>query len=96
MDITPQIFTAKVTHKRLFPRENCFTYGVYYLALPLPAPEIPNKIVRFDAKDLGYRDGRDPGIYAKGNFERIWIRRKNSQYHAHHNAEGAWLYIQPS
>jgi hypothetical protein len=35
MEITPHIFTAKVMHKRLFPRTNSFTYGVYYLALPL-------------------------------------------------------------
>lgn len=35
MEIIPQIFTAKVMHKRLFPRVNGFTYGVYYLALPL-------------------------------------------------------------
>lgn len=35
MEIIPQIFTAKVMHKRLFPKVNKFTYGVYYLALPL-------------------------------------------------------------
>ncbi len=35
MDIIPQIFTAKVMHKRLFPKVNQFSYGVYYLALPL-------------------------------------------------------------
>lgn len=35
MEITPQIFTAKVMHKRLFPKVNQFTYGIYYLALPL-------------------------------------------------------------
>lgn len=35
MDITPQIFTAKVMHKRLFPKVNKFVYNIYYLALPL-------------------------------------------------------------
>ncbi len=35
MDITPQIFTAKVMHKRLFPKVNKFIYNIYYLALPL-------------------------------------------------------------
>ena len=76
MDITPQIFTAKVMHKRLFPKENSFTYGVYYLALPLPAPEISNKIVQFDAKDLGYRDGRDPELYAKGILKEYGLEEK--------------------
>lgn len=65
MDIEPQIFSANVMHKRLFPKENSFTYSVYYLALPLPAPNIPGRLTRFDARDVGYRDGSDPGDYAK-------------------------------
>ncbi len=35
MEINPQIFKAKVFHKRFFPKVNQFTYRVYYLALPL-------------------------------------------------------------
>ncbi len=35
MEIIPQLFTARVMHKRLFPKVNQFTYGIYYLALPL-------------------------------------------------------------
>lgn len=35
MEITPQIFTAKVMHKRLFPKVNAFVYKIYYTALPL-------------------------------------------------------------
>jgi DUF1365 family protein len=35
MEITPQLFTGNVMHKRLFPRVNQFTYGIYYLACPL-------------------------------------------------------------
>lgn len=35
MDIEPQIFTAKVMHKRLFPKVNQFVYDIYYLALPI-------------------------------------------------------------
>lgn len=65
MDISPQIFTAQVMHKRLLPKENSFTYGLYYLVLPLPAPPIPSKLIGFKAKDLGDRDGSDPGNFAK-------------------------------
>jgi DUF1365 family protein len=65
MDIIPQIFTARVTHKRLFPKENSFTYGLYYLLLPLPAPIIPSNLVSFNRRDLGYRDGSDPKDFAK-------------------------------
>ncbi len=35
MDLKPQIFTAEVMHKRIFPRVNQFKYKVYYLALPV-------------------------------------------------------------
>lgn len=60
MVVAPSLLTARVMHKRLFPKENAFHYGVYYLALPLPAAPIPGHLASFDAKDLGYRDGRDP------------------------------------
>jgi len=33
--INPMLMTAKVMHKRFFPRVNAFTYGVFYLCLPL-------------------------------------------------------------
>lgn len=65
MDIKPHIFNAKVMHKRLFPKENKFIYKLYYLVLPLPAPKIQRTFLRFDPKDLGFRDGSDPGIFAK-------------------------------
>lgn len=48
-------------HKRLFPKVNGFTYGVYYLALPLsqlsglPLPAVAT----FRQKDHGPRDGSD-------------------------------------
>lgn len=65
MEITPQIYTAKVMHKRLFPKVNQFTYGVYYLALPLPAEPLPSRLLSFRNKDHGARDGGDVGIWAK-------------------------------
>lgn len=59
MDLKPQIFTGKVMHKRLFPKENSFTYGIYYLALPLSKIEqAPKKIsLSFYEEDHGDRDG---------------------------------------
>jgi DUF1365 family protein len=56
----PQIYTARVMHKRLFPKDNTFSYGVYYMALPLPAEKISSIWGTFDPHDVGYRDGRDP------------------------------------
>ncbi|HRJ12800.1 MAG TPA: DUF1365 domain-containing protein, partial [Alphaproteobacteria bacterium] len=60
-----QIFTAKVMHKRLFPKENHFAYGVYYLALPLPAQPLRSIWGSFDPADLGRRDGSDPHDWAR-------------------------------
>lgn len=65
MDISPQIFTARVMHKRLFPRVNAFTYRVYYLALPLPAAPVPGRLQGFSARDVGPRDGSDPQGWVK-------------------------------
>ncbi len=65
MELTPQIYSAKVMHKRLFPKENAFSYAVYYLALPLPAVKLPGKLLSFHHKDIGKRDGSDPTVWAK-------------------------------
>lgn len=66
MVIAPQLFTAQVMHKRFFPKENSFKYGVYYLALPLPAANIPGRLTSFHARDVGNRDGGDPTPWARG------------------------------
>lgn len=65
MDLTPQIYTAKVMHKRLFPKVNQFTYGVYYVALPLPATPLPSRLLSFHNKDHGTCDGSDVGAWAR-------------------------------
>lgn len=70
MELAPQILKAKVMHKRLFPKANAFTYRLYYLAMPLPATKLPSMAQRFPANDLGYRDGRCPGIWAREILER--------------------------
>ncbi len=78
MAIIPQIFTAQVMHRRLFPKENSFIYKVYYLALPLPAPIIPSSLVSFDPKDLGYKNGSDPEIFAKTILAQYGLEKKIS------------------
>jgi uncharacterized protein len=76
MEIVPQILTAKVMHKRLFPKVNAFTYRVYYLAMPLPAVPLPSVIQRFPKKDLGYRDGRCPEAWAREILDRYALSGK--------------------
>ena len=59
MEIAPQIFTAKVMHKRLLPKENAFNYRLYYVAMPLPASPLPSKFQQFPLDDLGAKEGSD-------------------------------------
>ena len=65
MVIAPRIYTAKVMHRRLFPKENAFRYDVYYLALPLPAQDVTGRWASFHARDVGKRDGSDPLAWAR-------------------------------
>jgi len=78
MEVAPQIFTARVVHKRLFPKVNAFSYRVYYLALPLPAMSLPSLAQRVPVDDLGYRDGRPPEIWAREILERQGLSQKVS------------------
>jgi DUF1365 family protein len=69
--ITPSIFFGKVMHRRFFPRENGFSYRIYYLAFPLAKMgELALKIGRFGMQsvakqDHGPRDGSDLKSWAK-------------------------------
>lgn len=64
-----KILDAKVMHKRFFPKENAFTYKVYYLCLPI-GTALKNcqtkwfsfekfNLFSFRNKDHGSRDGKD-------------------------------------
>ena len=67
MDLAPQILTGNVMHKRLFPKVNGFTYGIYYIAFPLSKMDEMDQDWRFGInraalfgfyeKDHGPRDG---------------------------------------
>ncbi|MFN7114678.1 MAG: DUF1365 domain-containing protein [Alphaproteobacteria bacterium] len=63
----PQILTATVMHKRTYPKVNAFTYGIYYLWMPLSQLERfsdgwrfgvnARGLLSFYNKDHGPRDG---------------------------------------
>lgn len=63
-------------HKRFFPKENGFTYGIYYIAFPLSKMQAMDNGWRFGvnrlalsgfyAKDHGARDGRDLQSWIQG------------------------------
>lgn len=67
----PQVFFGKVMHGRLFPKRNNFTYGIYYLALPLSQmgkwPITHNRFapLSFYDSDHGDCDGSDLEPWAR-------------------------------
>ncbi len=87
---TPLLFDSKTMHKRLFPRQNGFTYGLYYLMTPLGAIEKLADGIRvgvnkagflsFQSRDHGDRDGSDL---------QIWIDRALTQYGLKDVCDGA-------
>jgi uncharacterized protein len=85
VDLSPQIFFGKVMHKRMFPKVNAFTYGIYYLALPLSKIQglkIPlNRFgfLSFYAKDHGYRDERSLTDWARGILAHYDVTEANGE-----------------
>ncbi len=85
----PSLLTAKVMHRRLFPKENGFTYGIYYYALPLsrledlPVARNRWRPVSFYERDHGNRDGGDL---------RVWVQDILAQYNVH-EADGEIVLI---
>ncbi len=74
-------------HKRFFPKVNSFSYGVYYLALPLPADRVSSLFGSFNPKDVGFRDGSDP-IH--------WVKKILSDYEIETKIEHVVLITMPS
>lgn len=67
-----QLFFGKVTHGRLFPARNSFTYGIYYLAFPLsqikalPISHNRPALLSFYDRDHGRCDGSNLEDWARG------------------------------
>jgi DUF1365 family protein len=71
MGVKPQILFAKVMHGRLFPKRNSFTYGIYYVSIPLNKlhnlPIAYNRFapLSFYDKDHGRCDGSNLNDWAQ-------------------------------
>lgn len=85
MGIEPSILCGHVMHKRLFPKVNGFSYGIYYLAFPLSAIRcLPISVNRFGAlsfyeQDHGLRDGSDLESWARGILKTYNISEANGE-----------------
>lgn len=74
------LINAKVMHKRTFPKENQFSYGVFYFALPLEKmSEFSNSFIfsinrfallSFFEKDYGPKDGQPIIAWCKNILEK--------------------------
>ena len=80
---TPAILFGKVMHARLFPKENKFRYGIYYLSLPLSqlktAPIAYNHFapLSFYDRDHGACDGTALESWARGILSDYGIDKAN-------------------
>ncbi len=96
MALSPGILQAQVTHKRLSPKVNAFTYGLYYVALPLSQLESLSLgkwfsinrpgIMSFYNSDHGTRTGQDL---------LLWIKDILSKYKADHVCSDVLLVTMP-
>lgn len=77
MGVEPQLLFGKVMHGRLFPRRNSFTYGIYYLALPLS--QIKNLPIAYNRFALLSFYDRDHGSYDGSDLEE-WARSILADY----------------
>jgi len=82
-ELKPQIFFGKVMHGRLFPKRNKFTYGIYYLALPisklknLPIAHNCFAPLSFYDRDHGLCDGSDLESWARNILNEYSISEAN-------------------
>lgn len=82
---TPKIIFGKVMHGRLFPKKNIFTYGIYYLSLPLSQlknlPIARNKFspLSFHDSDHGNRDGSDLEKWARDILAQHNIKKADGE-----------------
>jgi uncharacterized protein len=85
MGITSSILFGKVMHKRLFPKVNAFSYGVYYIAIPLSnIKQLPLSTERFGflsfhTKDHGNRDGSDLEAWGRGILHKYGISEADGE-----------------
>ncbi len=74
---TPQVLFGKVMHARLFPKENAFRYGIYYISLPLSKiDKMPLSYNRFAAMSFYDRDHGD----CDGSSLQSWAKKALKKY----------------
>jgi uncharacterized protein len=79
----PEICTGRVMHKRLKPALHQFSYGVFFLRVPLSALEqLPNRwfslngfnVLSFHVRDHGPRNGSSLDVWARALLAREGVR----------------------
>jgi len=82
-----QIYTACVMHRRFFPKANRFSYGAYYLALPLEGLTTlgdhlavnRRSAISFYEKDHGKRDGSALETWVRAILQSYGLSEKIDQ-----------------
>lgn len=85
INAAPQVIFGNVMHARLFPKENKFKYGIYYLSLPLSGLDklsiAHNRFapLSFYDQDHGECDGSDIQIWARKILQQYRIDKADGE-----------------
>lgn len=74
MGVTPQILTAKIMHKRFFPKVNSFIYGAYYLCLPLSKLYKAETLSHLTVNRFGLLSFYEKDHGSRNGSLEVWIR----------------------
>lgn len=96
MEVAPQLLEAQVMHKRLFPKQNAFTYRVYYLVIPLAQLHLESVRMTLPVNRSGLIQLREQDHGAKDGMPLMdWARQTLSQWEHHHHIAHIMLVTMP-
>ena len=85
---TPELIVGRVMHRRLIPVGHAFSYGVFYLRVPLSQiAMLPNRwfsvnrfnLLSFFTRDYGARDGTDLATWAQKILREHGIKKADGE-----------------
>lgn len=94
---TPCLINGKVMHKRFTPKENCFTYPIYYFSLPLAKLNELKKSnsLKIDRFSLTSFYKKDHGKKSENGDLNAWAYEQLSKFHLQNKVNSVSLISMP-
>jgi DUF1365 family protein len=94
---TPCVINGKVMHKRFAPKENSFTYPIYYFSLPLAKlNELKkSKSLKIDRFSLTSFYRKDHGEKSENGDLNIWAYQQLTKFHLQNKVKSVTLISMP-